>query len=93
MPTPPGRYFVKELLMPTAKTDALYGPFALGLSGFSDRQGARDFKGGDGVVAIHGTDDDSSIGKRVSHGCIRVANDVITYLAETVPMGTPVDIT
>jgi lipoprotein-anchoring transpeptidase ErfK/SrfK len=92
MPTPPGRYFVKELLMPT-KRDALYGPFALGLSGYSDSPGARDFKGGDGVLAIHGTDDDRSIGKRVSHGCIRVANDVISYLADTVPMGTPVDIT
>jgi lipoprotein-anchoring transpeptidase ErfK/SrfK len=75
-----------------ARRDALYGPFALGLSGFSDAPGARDFKGGEGVLAIHGTDDESSIGRRVSHGCIRVANDVITYLASTIPMGTPVDI-
>ena len=92
MPTPPGRYFVKELIMPSSKDDDLYGPFALGLSGYSDSPGAKDFRGGDGVVAIHGTNDPDTIGERVSHGCIRVANDVITYLARTVPMGTPVDI-
>ena len=91
MPTPPGRYYVKELLMP-GKDDALYGPFALGLSGFTDSPGAADFKGGEGVLAIHGTDDPDSIGKQVSHGCIRVPNDVISYLAATVPMGTPVEI-
>lgn len=92
MPTPPGRYYVKELLMP-GKEDSLYGPFALGLSGFSDEPGASDFRGGDGVLAIHGTDDPDSIGDRVSHGCIRVPNDIITFLAGNLPMGTPVDIT
>jgi lipoprotein-anchoring transpeptidase ErfK/SrfK len=92
MPTPPGRYFVKELVMPNTKDEGLYGPFALGLSGYSDSPGAKDFRGGDGVLAIHGTNDPDTLGERVSHGCIRVSNDVITYLARTVPMGTPVDI-
>ncbi len=91
MPTPSGRYYVKELVKP-AKEDQLYGPFALGLSGFTDEPGAADFKGGEGVLAIHGTDDPDSIGRQVSHGCIRVPNDIITYLAGTLPMGTPVDV-
>ena len=91
MPTPPGEYFVKELVKP-GKDEGLYGPFALGLSGYTDRPGASDFKGGDGALAIHGTDDPDSIGRQVSHGCIRVPNDVITYLAATLPMGTPVEI-
>lgn len=94
MPTPRGRYYVKELLMPSDEDDEeLYGPFALGLSGYTDSPGAIDFRGGDGALAIHGTNDPSSIGRRVSHGCIRVPNDVITFLASTLPMGTPVDIT
>jgi lipoprotein-anchoring transpeptidase ErfK/SrfK len=94
MPTPSGRYYVKELLMPSEEDDEeLYGPFALGLSGYTDSPGAADFRGGDGALAIHGTNDPSSIGQRVSHGCIRVPNDVVTFLASTLPMGTPVDVT
>ncbi|HEY8543671.1 MAG TPA: L,D-transpeptidase [Acidimicrobiales bacterium] len=91
MPTPPGRYYVKELVLPP-RGEELYGPFALGLSGFTEAPKATDFAGGEGVLAIHGTDDPDSIGRRVSHGCIRVPNDVITYLAAHVPMGTPVDV-
>jgi hypothetical protein len=91
MPTPGGVYYVKELLEPP-KTDDLYGPFAYGLSGFSDSPGAADFRGGDGALGIHGTNDPSSIGKDVSHGCIRVPNEVIRRMAATLPMGTPVDI-
>jgi lipoprotein-anchoring transpeptidase ErfK/SrfK len=91
MPTPGGVYYVKELLEPP-EADDLYGPFAYGLSGFSDRPGAVDFKGGDGALGIHGTNDPSSIGQDVSHGCIRVPNDVIRRMAATLPMGTPVDI-
>jgi hypothetical protein len=91
MPTPGGVYYVKELLEPP-EDDDLYGPFAYGLSGFSDSPGAASFRGGDGTVGIHGTNDPSSLGKDVSHGCIRVPNDVIRRLASTLPMGTPVEI-
>jgi hypothetical protein len=91
MPTPGGVYYVKELVVP-AEADDLYGPFAYGLSGFSDSPGAKDFRGGDGALGIHGTNDPSSIGKDVSHGCIRVSNDVIRHLAKVLPMGTPVEI-
>ncbi|GMA48860.1 hypothetical protein GCM10025857_02170 [Alicyclobacillus contaminans] len=41
---------------------------------------------------IHGTNRPSSIGKRVSHGCVRMYNQDVTYLAETVPIGTRVTI-
>jgi lipoprotein-anchoring transpeptidase ErfK/SrfK len=51
-----------------------------------------EFGGGDGQVGIHGTNDPSSIGRPVSHGCVRVANDVITRLATTIPIGTQVTI-
>ena len=36
------------------------------------------FNGGDAVIGIHGTDDPSSIGKDISHGCIRMNNADIT---------------
>ncbi|SDE31453.1 L,D-transpeptidase [Sporomusa acidovorans] len=39
---------------------------------------------------IHGTNDPSSIGKYVSHGCIRMYNQDVLELSRTVPVGTPV---
>lgn len=41
---------------------------------------------------IHGTNDPSSIGKVVSHGCIRMYNQDVLELARTVPIGTIVRI-
>lgn len=88
-PTPTGRFFVTDLL-DTGESRGAYGPYALGLSAHSDV--LTEFGGGDGQVGIHGTNDPSSIGRPVSHGCVRVANDVITRLATTVPIGTQVTI-
>lgn len=51
-----------------------------------------DFAGGDGMIGIHGTNDPSSIGRDSSHGCIRMSNEGITKLAESVPLGVPVEI-
>lgn len=41
---------------------------------------------------IHGTNNPSSIGKYVSHGCIRMYNQDVNELASIVPIGTPVRI-
>ncbi|NGQ96650.1 L,D-transpeptidase [Brevibacillus sp. SYP-B805] len=41
---------------------------------------------------IHGTNNPSSIGKYVSHGCIRMYNRDVEALARIVPIGTPVKI-
>jgi len=44
---------------------------------------------GDGYM-IHGTDNEDSIGKRVSHGCIRVPGDMLQELWNATTVGTPV---
>jgi L,D-transpeptidase-like protein len=44
---------------------------------------------GDGY-GIHGTDDPSSIGHSVSHGCVRLRNEDIAKLYDMVEVGTPV---
>ena len=88
-PTPGGVFYLKELLQPP-NPDGDYGPYAYGLSGFSNV--LTSFNGGDGVIGIHGTNDPSSIGRDVSHGCIRMRNADITYLAGRLPLGTPVRI-
>lgn len=86
-PTPVGAFYVTDKLQ-DPNPDGAYGPFALGLSGRSDV--LTDFAGGDGQIGIHGTNDPSSIGQDVSHGCIRVPNEVIVQLNELLPLGTPV---
>jgi lipoprotein-anchoring transpeptidase ErfK/SrfK len=86
-PTPTGRYYLTDLLAPRNPA-GFYGPYAFGLSAHSPVYTA--FAGGDGQVGIHGTDQPELLGRDVSHGCLRVANDVIRRLAKLVPLGTPV---
>lgn len=88
-PTPTGHFFVTEVLKLTDPGDA-YGPFALGLSGFSNTYYS--FDGGPGQIAIHGTDQPWVIGGYASHGCVRLDNSTMARLAAKVPAGTPVDI-
>ncbi|MDG2113400.1 MAG: L,D-transpeptidase [Actinomycetota bacterium] len=88
-PTPTGRTFVTETLV-NPDAGGLYGPFALGLALWSDT--LTEYAGGDGQVALHGTHRPDLLGERVSHGCVRVHNDLIGELAGRVPLGTPVDI-
>lgn len=40
--------------------------------------------------ALHGTNNPSSIGRSVSHGCIRLRNEDIAKLYDLVPVGAPV---
>ncbi|KMT22167.1 L,D-transpeptidase [Clostridium cylindrosporum] len=44
-------------------------------------------------IGIHGTNAPFSIGKTVSHGCIRMQNKDVLELARLAPIGTPVTIT
>nr|WP_036555779.1 L,D-transpeptidase [Nocardiopsis sp. CNT312] len=88
-PTPPGRYYFTELLQPS-DPDGPYGVYAFGLSGFSES--LETFAGGPGQLAVHGTNDEGALGRQVSHGCVRVSNEDITWMAENLPVGTPVEI-
>jgi L,D-transpeptidase catalytic domain len=85
-PTPLGRFYVNQRLIPT-NPNGPYGPGAIGISAFSNvltgwTQG--------GPVAIHGTNEPSSIGHAVSNGCIRLPNPVLQRLFRVTPAGTPV---
>jgi hypothetical protein len=85
-PTPIGRFYVNQRLIPT-DTSGPYGPGAIGISAFSNvltgwTQG--------GPVAIHGTNEPSSIGRAVSNGCIRLPNPVLRRVFRATPAGTPV---
>lgn len=87
-PTPTGDFYITELL--STDPDGAYGPYAFGLSGFSDTY--TEFDGGPGQVAIHGTDEPWLIGTSASHGCVRLDNTQLVQLVHVLPVGTPVDI-
>ena len=88
-PTPTGLFFTTILAKPESPTSP-YGKYAYGLSGFSEV--LTTFAGGEGQIAIHGTNQPGLIGTQVSHGCVRVDNATITKLARLIPLGTPVRI-
>jgi lipoprotein-anchoring transpeptidase ErfK/SrfK len=90
-PTPGGLYYTTELIKPPTD-DTVYGTYAYGLSGFSET--FDEFNGGAGQLGIHGTNEPDKIGQKVSAGCIRLRNEDITYLVETLrlPVGVPVEI-
>ena len=85
-PTPTGNFYIREGIR-IKRGGGVYGSFAFGTSAYSPT--LSDWPGG-GVIGIHGTNDPTSLGHDVSHGCIRVANEVITALAGYLPLGTPV---
>ena len=89
LPTPAGRFYIVELLQQSDPNGA-YGPYAFGLSAFSDV--LYSFGGGPGEVGMHGTNEPNLLGTNVSHGCIRMSNANITALAHMLPLGTPVQI-
>jgi lipoprotein-anchoring transpeptidase ErfK/SrfK len=88
-PTPAGTFYITDPIDLHDTPNLGYGVFALGLSGHSDV--LTEFLGGDGQIAIHGTNNPGDIGLAVSHGCVRVTNDAIERLS-TLPLGTPVEI-
>jgi lipoprotein-anchoring transpeptidase ErfK/SrfK len=90
-PTPTGHFYVTERIKVADPENSPYGPYALGLSGFSNVY--KTFDGGPGQIAIHGTDEPWFLGQYASHGCVRLSNAEITALVGQVETGTPVDIT
>jgi hypothetical protein len=85
-PTPAGRFYVRELLLPT-DPGGIYGIFAFGTSAYSAV--LTDWPGG-GVVGIHGTNQPQLIPGRISHGCVRVRNRDMARLRRLMGLGTPI---
>ncbi|MGI8750378.1 MAG: L,D-transpeptidase, partial [Thermoleophilaceae bacterium] len=93
-PTPRGFFALYEKARLSDPKDFL-GPWALHLTAFS--KVLQNFGGGPGRVAIHGRGPesraDAPLGTAASHGCIRVDNGPIRWMAGHLPAGTPVRIT
>ena len=86
-PTPLGDFYIDAIV---PNPGGAYGAYQLSVAGFSDV--LMRFGGGNGQIAIHGTNAPRLIGGEVSNGCIRMRNDSITRLAALAPLGTPVTV-
>jgi len=64
-------------------------PFGVNQRRYKGVLGTRRLVLGDGY-GIHGTNAPETIGRSVSHGCVRLRNEDIEKLFEMVPVGTPV---
>jgi lipoprotein-anchoring transpeptidase ErfK/SrfK len=79
-----------------ARDPDAYARFADGLEGgLNNPLGARALylftpERGDTFLRIHGTNDPSTLGRRVSNGCARLVNDQMVDLYDRVPTGTRV---
>jgi L,D-transpeptidase catalytic domain len=86
-PTPRGRFSVTDKLRVTDASSP-YGCCVLALTGHQLRLPAG-WPGGD-RLAVHATNDLSSIGRPVSLGCMRTDSRRARWLIETIPQGTPI---
>jgi hypothetical protein len=84
-PTPAGRTYVRERLIPPP--GSIYGALALGLGIYTPYR--TDWPGG-GQVGIHGTNAPALIPGRISNGCVRLRDRDVRRLDRIVGVGTPV---
>lgn len=85
-PTPRGRFYITQRYV-MRDPGGPFGSRALGISAFSDV--LRSWKDG-GPIGIHGTNEPFSIGRPVSHGCVRLPERAIRAVFAKVPLATPV---
>jgi lipoprotein-anchoring transpeptidase ErfK/SrfK len=88
-PTPVVRAYIDEKI-PGERVSPAYGAWILSISAFSESLGT--FGGGMPKLALHGTNQPELMGQYISSGCVRVPDEVISFIAETVPVGTIIDI-
>jgi lipoprotein-anchoring transpeptidase ErfK/SrfK len=90
-PTPAGLFAIAAELPQPSPSQNFEGAWVLPLTAHSEV--LQHFEGGDGQVALHGRGGASladPLGSARSHGCVRLANAAIGWIAGHVPVGTPV---
>jgi hypothetical protein len=90
-PTPRGRFAVYERVRQPAGSEL--GPYALHLTAHSNT--LRNYGGGPGRIALHGRAGPllaDPLGTAASHGCVRMDNRTLRWLAARATPGTPVEI-
>jgi hypothetical protein len=85
-PTPTGRFYVNQRLR-AADAGGPFGPGGIGISAFSP---VLTSWAQSGPIAVHGTNEPTSIGRAVTHGCLRISNAQLLRMFVAMPEGTPV---
>lgn len=86
-PTPLGRFFVAERVR--QPPGSALGPWVLATSAYSNV--LQEFDGGSGQIGLHGrTGLPAPLGTAASHGCVRLSDRAIGWLARRARPGTPV---
>jgi L,D-transpeptidase catalytic domain len=91
-PTPRGLFAIDEPIRQPAGSEL--GPWALFLTAHS--RVLDDYGGGPGRIAIHGRAGPllaDPLGSKASHGCVRVPDGRVSWLARIAVDGTPVEVT
>lgn len=91
-PTPLGRFALAEVAR-QPDPGGFLGPVALHLTAHSEV--LDDYGGGPGRVAIHGRGGESlrdPLGSARSHGCVRIDNEAVRFLAARLVPGVPVTV-
>lgn len=86
-PTPVVTSYIDEMI---PGPNAAYGTWILSIAAFSETLNV--FSEGLPKLALHGTNTPDIMGEFASSGCVRVPNDIIELIQETVPVGTQVKI-
>ena len=87
-PSPAGTYTILQRV----KNPAWYGPGIVVAAGKNNPVGTRWLGLSRKSFGIHGTNDPRSIGRRASHGCIRMRNADVEELFELVSVGDVVEL-
>lgn len=87
-PTPIGTFFVDARVRLSGHR--AYGDGQVSFTGFSEVYAS--FGGGQGQVAMHGTQNPALIGTPASHGCVRLTNEGIRRVLDLAEAGTPVEV-
>ena len=88
-PTPPGRFFIEEVIR--LRAGAVGAPFAFALSARSNV--LQEFAGGPGQIGLHGLMNVGGVlGTAASHGCVRLDNAAVRWLNVRIGPGVPVTI-
>jgi lipoprotein-anchoring transpeptidase ErfK/SrfK len=91
-PTPKGLFAVYEKNK-QINSNGFIGPWAIHLTAHSNI--LRQYDNGPGRIALHGRGGASlndKLGSAASHGCLRMNNKRIRFIARSIPLGTPVKI-
>lgn len=86
--TPTGEFFLWTKWLPEQGSHPAYGAGVLAVNAVSEDLPS--WQGGAPLIGIHGSSRTSDLGAAISNGCVRMSNESLQQLLDTLPLGTRV---